>query len=262
MLCSGHNDITYQLVGNGLAVANYAQATISAMLALEIVNKQMSLAKEYWQLSKNWLDYYNNYYKGLEDQIADEAKALEPDEPYYEASRGRHRTLGWLRYKGSPYNQIRVTSKYAFGLREKLIQDNELELAGLVSLTDGLGYRNERAYLDSRDGVRFTSRLNTAKLGRGMVGEAVSLARATTGIYGMIGSSYMNGISEGLTGGGYWSKWTELYERQPKFVKDDTDFVHSPLENFEPSVGKGLGQDFDTTEKFGIKPLFNRGKLR
>lgn len=256
----GHNDATYGLVAGAIEGACYGLAIWSAKTALEMVQKQMSLAKDYWQLSKNWLDYYQNYYKGTEDQIVDEAKELEPDEPYYEAQRGRHRTLAWIRYTGQPYDQLRLTSKYAFGLREKIVQDTELELAGAVALTDGLGYRNERAYLNARDDVRFKMRLNTAKLGRGMVGEAASLAQATSGIYGILGNTAWDNMSNAFRAGGYFSYYNKMFKQLPEQAKPE--IVHSPLENFEPSVGKGLGQDFDTTEKFGIKPLFNYGKLR
>ena len=75
--------------------------------------------------------------------------------------------------------------------------------ASAVALADGLGYRNERAYIEARDDERFQRQFATAKRGRNMIADNVSLAKATAGIYGDLWDQTWKGLEGAGTYLGY-----------------------------------------------------------
>lgn len=95
---------------------------------------------------------------------------------------------------------MRCTSRYCTGLRKDMLANILSAQADALSLAEGLGYRNERAYLESRDDVRFSKMLNTAKRGRDIIADNVSLIKTSAGIYGNL----YNQAWEGLAGAGQY----------------------------------------------------------
>lgn len=182
----GVNDENRSVFGDILSAAAIAAAGYNAYKALDIAKQEWEMAKKYWRIAENWLDYYKNAYAPVEDQELEEAKALEKEEPEYEAARGRARTSAWLEFRGQLRKALRCTSRYCTGLRNDMLMRISQAQAQAVALADGLGYRNERAYVEARDDVRWERRLNTAKRGRDMVAEAPSLGGASAGIYGSL----------------------------------------------------------------------------
>lgn len=185
---------------NLLTAAAILSAGYNATRAVQIATDEWNMAKRYWRISRNWLDYYKDYYAPVEDQELAEAMNLPMTEPDYEAARGRSRVIAWLEFRGVIDKTVRCTSRYCTGLREDMLVELAAAQANAVALADGLGYRNERAYVETRNDVRFEKMLNTAKRGRDMIADNVSLAKAAAGIYG----SAWDQAWEGLTGAGYF----------------------------------------------------------
>src|SRR5699024_4066806 len=79
-------------------------------------------------------------------------------------------------------------------LRADILTDLSIAQAAAVAMADGLGYRNERAYIESRNEVRFEKMMNTAKRGRDMLADNVSLAKSAAGIYGDLWNQAWSGI--------------------------------------------------------------------
>lgn len=196
----GTNDSQHTLFGNLLTAAAIASAAYNAAKAVEIATKEWEMAKKYWQISKNWLDYYSGNFAPGEDQELDEAMNLTEEPPGYEAAQGRARTSAMLEFRGLLRKAVRCTSKYCTGLRRDMLLEIMPAQANALAMAEGLGYRNERAYLEARDDVRFSKQLNTAKRGRDIVADNVSLAKTAAGIYG----SLFNQAWDGLAGAGQY----------------------------------------------------------
>lgn len=182
----GVNDENRSAFGDILSAAALTAAGYNAYKAYDIAKQEWEMAKKYWRIAENWLDYYKDAYAPVEDQELREALALEKPEPAYDAARGRARTSAWLEFRGQLRKAMRCTSRYCTGLRNDMLMRISQAQAQAVSLADGLGYRNERAYVEARGDVRWERRLNTAKRGRDMIADVPALGMASAGIYGSL----------------------------------------------------------------------------
>lgn len=190
----GVNDQERGLFGDILSAAALTAAGYNAYKAFDIAQKEWEMAKKYWQIAENWLDYYKDYYAPVENQEVEEALNLKEAEPFYEIARGRARVSAWIEFKGKLRQSMRCTSRYCTGLRADMLLRISDAQAQAVSMADGLGYRNERAYVEARNDVRWEKRLNTAKRGRDIMAEVTSLGTASAGIYGSLFDQAWQGL--------------------------------------------------------------------
>lgn len=201
----GVGDSERSWIADLLAAAAVLAAGYNTARAIDIATKEWNLAKRYWRLAQNWLDYYRDFYAPVEDQEIAEAHELKDEEPLYDVARGRARVAVMMEFRDMLQKTMRCTSVYCTGLRQDILVDLATAQANAIALADGLGYRNERAYIESRSDIRFEKQLNTAKRGRDMVADNVSLAKATANIYGDL----YDQAWEGLVGAGqylgYWA---------------------------------------------------------
>lgn len=180
----GVGDNDRSIYADILSAAALAAAGYNAYKAYDIAMKEWEMAKKYWQIAENWLNYYKNNFAPVENQEVGEALELQFAEPHYDAARGRARTSAWIQYKGKLRDTLRCTSRYCTGLRADMLQRIMSAQSEAVTLADGLGYRNERAYVEARNDVRWSRRLETAKRGRDIISDVPSLGAASVGIYG------------------------------------------------------------------------------
>lgn len=180
----GESDAGHTIVGTLLSGAAILAAAYNAYRAVELATQEWKMAKKYWQIAQNWLDYYKDYYAPVEDQELHEARNIDLEQLMYDAARGRARATAFLEFRGVLDQAVRCTSRYCTGLRSDMLAEMTAAQAASVAMADGLGYRNERAYVEARNDVRFKKMLNTAKRGRDMIADNVSLVKSTAGIYG------------------------------------------------------------------------------
>lgn len=199
----GSNDREHSIFADLITVAAVAAAACNTKKAIDIAEAEWKMAKKYWKIAKNWLDYYNDFYAPVEDQELEEAMALTEPEPEYEAARGRARIIAMMQFRGAVDRAVRCTSRYCTGLRNDMVAELVAANASAVALADGLGYRNERAYIEARDDERFQRQFATAKRGRNMIADNVSLAKATAGIYGDLWDQTWKGLEGAGTYLGY-----------------------------------------------------------
>lgn len=200
----GVNDDTRHIFGDILAGAAILAAGYNASRAVSIATQEWQMAKKYWQIAQNWLDHYRNNYAPVEDQEVREALALKDETPEYDAARGRARAVAWIQFRNVLRQGVRCTSRYCTGLRQDMLADMSASQADAVAMSDALGYRNERAYIESRSDERFKRQFETAKRGRNMLAGNVSLGRAAAGIYGDLFEQAWNGLQGAGTYLGYW----------------------------------------------------------
>lgn len=207
----GVSDGGRSLFGSILAGASILAAGYNSARAVSIALDEWKMAKKYWQIAQNWLDYYKDYYAPVEDQEINEALALAEESPMYEVARGRARAVAHIEFKGVIHQTIKCTSKYCDGLVEDMVTDLMAAQADAIAMADGLGYRNERGYIESRNDVRFDKRLNTAKRGRDMIADNVSLAKSSAGISGDLFEQAWSGLEGAGQYLGYWSNRNETH---------------------------------------------------
>lgn len=225
----GESDGNKISVGNLLAGAAIIAAGYNAARAVEIAIQEWEMAMKYWRISNNWLDHYKNHFAPVEDQELREAMGLTKEEPEFEVARGRARAVAWIQFKNVLNTAIRCTSRYCTGLRNDMLIDMSAAQADAVALADGLGYRNERAYIESRDDVRFDKMFNTAKRGRDMVSDNVSLAKTSAGIYGDLFDQAWSGLQGVGSYLGYWANRNE--------TNYPTTFMHSRASVYRQETG-------------------------
>lgn len=190
----GVTDEERSLFSNILNAAAIAAAGYNAYKALDIATQEWEMAMKYWRIAEDWLDYYKGFYAPVEDQELKEATELEQTEPEYNIARGQARTSAWLEFRNKLRPALRCTSRYCTGLRGDMLVRIMAAQAESVALADGLGYRNERAYVEARNDVRWSRRLETAKRGRDIAAEVPAMGMASAGIYGSLFDQAWQGL--------------------------------------------------------------------
>lgn len=191
----GVGDDDHSLFGSILSAAALAAAGANAYKAYDIAQKEWEMAKKYWRIAENWLDYYKSAYAPVEDQELAEAMDLPIAKPHYDSAIARARASAWITFKGKLRDTMRCTSKYCTGLRADMLARISQAQGLAVTTAEGLGYRNERAYVEARNDVRWEKRLNTAKRGRDIIADVTALGTAAAGIYGSLVDQAWQGLS-------------------------------------------------------------------
>jgi len=176
---SGKSTAASILEAAAIAVAGYNTAA-----AIYYATKQYDIAKDYLDIAKWWRNYYNSTYKPWEDQELAEAWALAREKPFYDITVGRTRNYGNLEFKGMAEKSMQCTSAYCTGLRAALLKDVVNAHSMALGALSNMGFRNERAYVDARDDVRWKRRENVLNRGRDMIAENIQFSNLAAGIYG------------------------------------------------------------------------------
>lgn len=180
--------------------------------AIEFAMKQHEIAKDYLRISQWWQDYYNAWFRPVEDQELGEAMSLSEAPTYYDTMRGRAQTAGRIKFKNAVNKSVQCTSEYCTGLRQQMLYDTLEQQAKVMTTLTGLGYRNERAHYEKRSDVRWERMLNTAKRGRDLPAQAVNSAALAYGIYGGLGQQAAKGAEGAASAAGYfWNRNDTFY---------------------------------------------------
>lgn len=246
----GVNDNERGLFGKILSAAALTAAGYNAYKAYDIAMKEWEMADKYWRIAENWLDHYKNNYAPVEDQEVQEALELPIAEPSYDIARGRARATAWQQFKGKLRDSLRCTSRYCTGLRGDMLMQIMRAQANAVELAEGLGYRNERAYIEARNDVRWEKRLNTAKRGRDIVADVTGLGMASAGIYGSLLDQSWQGLQSAGQYLGYSDQRFQTHyptsylagavQGMRVQVENPAMYNQTALEQ----VGKRVGEDF------------------
>ncbi len=193
----GNGLITALLVGAGAVGLAYAgmSAYENAKAVKRAIDRELEMMRKYKDLAQWWENVYYDTYAPIEDQEAEEAYALEDVQPEYDMARGRARTAAWIPFKGVTERATHCLSRYCTGLRADIVVDLAAAQGVAVAAADGLGYRNERAYVEARNEEIYKRKYNVVLRGRNLVADNVSLAKATQGIYGDIAQQAWAGLS-------------------------------------------------------------------
>lgn len=244
----GVTDDDRSLFGDLLSAAALVSAGVNAYKMYDIARQEWGMAKKYWRIAQNWLDYYKSAYAPVEDQEVEEALALPIAEPHYDAAIARARTSAWVTFKGKLRDTMRCTSKYCTGLRADMLMQISQAQGLAVATAEGLGYRNERAYVEARNDVRWEKRLNTAKRGRDIIADVTSLGTAAAGIYGSLADQAWQGLMAAGQYLGYEGNRNGTHY-PTTYLAGQTELASSGASPYagrfnEPAVSKQQIQDF------------------
>lgn len=179
-----------------LTLGAIGAATYNADKALELAKKEKDMADRYYRISQAWLNYYDRKFAPVEDEELAEARAIEYVEPEYDVARGRARAIAWAAFKGRLDKASRCLSRYCTGLRQQMLLDFAAAQADALALAEGMGYRNERAYVENRNDVLFERKLNVAKRGRNLLPDTTALSKTAAGIYGDLWNQAWNAVGD------------------------------------------------------------------
>lgn len=190
--------------------AMVALGTYMADKAFELAKKEKELADKYFDLAQNWMNHYENTAVPVENAEVGEWGDLKNPEtdgetPAYEAARGRARVSAWLQWKGATQKAFRCTSKYCTGLRKDILTGMGGAQASALAMAEGLGYRNERAYLKTLSDVRFKKKMAILHHGRNMVGGAADFGTESANIYGSMVPQVWEGVKNVSRFAGYFA---------------------------------------------------------
>lgn len=180
--------------------------------AIVFADRQYDMAKTYLKISQWWDNYKKGNFDPVEDQEINEALALKEETPQYDVQMGRAQTAGRIRFKNAVNKAVQCTSEYCTGLRGQLLRDTIAQQATAITVLNGLGYRNERSFIEARSDVRWKRMTATAMRGRGMQANALSHSQLAYGIYGDLGSQAGKGAAGAASLAGYlWNRNDTIY---------------------------------------------------
>lgn len=209
---TGQTDTGKSYIGTIMDAMAVAVAGINTAAAIKMADWQYDIAKQYLDIAKWWRNYYNSTYKPWEDVELREAWELQPETPYYDTAVGRARTYGRLQFKGLAERSVQCTSEYCTGLREALLKDVLNSEATALSQLSNMGYRNERAYVEARNDVRWKRREETLNRGRSLPANNVQFMQLAFGIFGDLGKQAGLGAAGAVGYLGYsWNKNETMY---------------------------------------------------
>lgn len=179
--------------------------------AIKFAMRQHEIAKEYLRISEWWRSYYNIYFRPVEDVELAESLAITEETPFYDTMRGRAQTAGRIRFKNAAVKAAQCTSEYCTGLRQQIVFDTIDQEARTIDTLTGFGYRNERAYIESRSDVRWQRMLGTVHRGRDMQSTAINSAQLAFGIYGELGQQAAKGAEGAISAYAYMHNRNDTY---------------------------------------------------
>lgn len=179
--------------------------------AIKFAMRQHEIAKEYLRISEWWRSYYNNYFRPVEDVELAESLVSTEETPFYDTMRGRAQTAGRIRFKNAAVKAAQCTSEYCTGLRQQIVFDTIDQEARTIDTLTGFGYRNERAYIESRSDVRWHRMLGTVQRGRDMQATAINSAQLAFGIYGELGQQAAKGAEGAISAYAYMHNRNDTY---------------------------------------------------
>jgi hypothetical protein len=205
----GETDVGRTLIGTIWQVAAAALTVANTAVSASIASKQMELAKDYYQIAKNWRDWYNSGFKPLEDKEIEEVTAEAKVEPFYDIAIGRAIALGKNALKNKAYESIKCLSCYETGAQASRFKKYFEVSNRIIGSAASLGYRNERDRVTARELRRWTRKEQVISRGRDMASSNVSFASIAGKIFGSLAAQ------AGKAAGGYFGFLGYSQERMP-----------------------------------------------
>lgn len=173
------------LIAKGTAIA---VAVIETEAAFTAAKKEWELAKKWYQISEEQIDYYYAYYAPCEKTEIVEACSAKPYEMHKEVTAGRMQAQIQQNYAGRPFKDICGYSRYCTGAVKRAIRDIEFAKATELASAANLASRYEEAMWDAMDDRRWNRRNQALARGRDMMAQAVDFSNFAAGAISDLGN--------------------------------------------------------------------------
>lgn len=239
---SGISNMEKVSMGSIWATLSTAVAAYNTGQAIYFADKQYEIAKDNLNMSKWWRNFDKYYYEPVENQEITESYALQEEPPLYDTSEGRSQVAARIKYKGYANSQMQCTSEYCTGLRQKLMRNALADEARAVVDTATIGYRNERAFVETRSDIRWQRLIATVARGRGIAATAPSFQKLSIGIYGNMFNDAVQAGAGAWAAAGYWNNRNETeYPTLMRTIPNNQSQGKGPRFTFEPQDNSWSG---------------------
>lgn len=176
------------------AAATIAKATAIAVAVIETeaaftaAKKEWELAKAWYKISEEQVDYYYAYYAPCELKEITEACNAPEYVMHKEVTAGRMQAQIQQNYSQRPYKDICGFSRYCTGAVKQAVKDIEFAKATELAAAANLASRYEEAMWDAMDERRWNRRNQALARGRDMMAQAVDFSNFASGAISDLGN--------------------------------------------------------------------------
>lgn len=183
--------------------AAIAVAIIQTEAAIEAATREWELAKKWYDISEQQIDYYYAIYAPCEAKEILEACSAEDYVMHKEVSRGRMQSYVQQQFSRRPYEDIKCLSRYCSGAKKQVIKNVERAKLAALTTAANLANRYEEATWDAMDDRRWARRTQALNRGRDMMSDAVSFSSFANGLYGDLGAQATMAVNSSLESLGF-----------------------------------------------------------
>jgi hypothetical protein len=180
-----------------------------------IASKQFELAKSYFQIARNWRDWFNQAFAPLEDAEIAEIQKETPPVPHYDAAVGRARALAWIASRKAAEKAVGCTSQYEVGLRRRILRESAESLSTALRSASVMGWIDERTRVEVRDDERWARLEQAVSRGRDIAGNNVAYGGLAGGIFARL-QAQVGGAVAGIAENGFGFAGERLKTRYPE----------------------------------------------
>lgn len=178
-----------------IAYGSLVIATLSTATAILMQQKQLDMAKKYYNMGKELHDYYVNKILPREQELIEWAFSKEQYEPQYDAASGRAVAAVNLQFKTAYDDAMRCVSRYCTGMKRYMLNDLIIQQSIARGDAHNFGYRAEEAKVEAKEDQWFIRRKEMIGLGRNLLQTSQSYSTIAGTTYGELGSAANKGAS-------------------------------------------------------------------
>jgi hypothetical protein len=232
----GQGDAGRLIMGGLWQAAAAVLAAANAAVSASISNKQFELAQQYYQISRNWRNWYNQAFVPLENQELDEVMALPKETPYYDMAIGRALALGKFIGKNKALMVVKCSSQYEVGARRNALRNVLDETNRVYGAALSQGYRVERTRVDAKNEYNWKKKEIVANRGRDMVAQSVIYGTFAGNIYGSLARQAGQAAGSMMNFVGYaGSRFATIYPNRLQYQSRES----RPIQNQYPETNEG-----------------------
>ncbi|MGF6599784.1 hypothetical protein P3T23_004518 [Paraburkholderia sp. GAS448] len=184
-------------------LAATAVAVINTVAALEISRREYEIAKGYYDLARELRDMWNNTFVPCEQATVAEACSAPLYTPLYDETAGRYIASVKQQFRDALNNIINCSNRFCTGLTQAMLKDAAIAQAQAVGDAQNYAYRYEEARKEAKDDLRWNRRMQALGLGRNLMAESATYAKAAEGLFGTLGQQAAMGASGAMYALGY-----------------------------------------------------------
>lgn len=226
--CDDVNGCDWVKANKIVAFASIVVATLATLSAQYMQQKQLDLAKKYYDMGKQLHDYYMNKILPREQELFEEAFAEPKYEPKYELVGGRSVAAVTRQFKTVLDDALRCSSRYCTGMKSAIVLDYMLSQATARADAQNFGYRSEEARSDAKEDLRWSRRREMVAQGRNLLQTSQSFSNIAANTYGTLGQQTAQAAGSAMGEAFRRLAPNDVYDR-PSYMRNQPAPMPSPI---------------------------------